>query len=449
MKDTYRFVAGCYLFVCLQSRLLDTITSTEASHSAPRILHYKDATGRVITEEITKACMRHPNITLQENTVVTDLIVEHDTCIGVKTLVGDAPETQESYEYASHGVVLCAGGLAGIYQHSTNPAGFNALGSSVALSDRVGVDTRELEFVQFHPTSLNIPNEARFLLTEALRGEGAILRNKKGEAFMKKHHPSAELAPRDIVARGVFQESQESGSAFLDITHRSPEYLYDRFPTIQAYVSERGLDLARDWLPVIPAAHYTCGGISTDLMGCTSMQNLFAAGEAARTGLHGGNRLASTSLLEGLVFGASVAKHVGMNNNDTARGIIESCVGRKSVVTSDTRTTTQNERNAVHREATELLRLVRKCMWDNVGVIRTVSGLETALDELDVLEEEADRLFKRLATRETAGVRDAAVAGRAVARAALQNRNSVGAHCIVVDEDEEDCEDEVTLAATN
>jgi len=391
--------------------------------------------------------MRHPLITLQANTVVTDLIVEDDTCIGVQTLVGtEENQQQQSHEYASHGTVLCAGGLAGIYEHSTNPAGFNALGSSVGLSERARVKTQELEFVQFHPTSLNIPNEARFLLTEALRGEGAILRNKHGEAFMKKHHPKAELAPRDIVARGVFQESQESGNVFLDITHRSSDYLYGRFPTIQAYVSERGLDLARDWLPVIPAAHYTCGGISTDLKGRTTLQNLYAAGEAARTGLHGGNRLASTSLLEGLVFGATVAKQVGTSANDVARGIIES-TARGVSASPTTLAATQNERDMVNKEATELLRLVRKCMWDNVGVIRTVYGLETALDELQVLEEEASGLFYKLATRETAAVRDAAVAGRAVARAALQNRNSIGAHCLVADEDEEDSEDEDNLVA--
>ena len=418
----------------------------EASHSAPRILFYKDATGRAITEEITRACLRHPNITLQENTVVTDLIVKDDTCIGVETLVGsDDDRQQRQVEYASHGVVLCAGGLAGIYQHSTNPAGFNALGSSVALSERANVKTQELEFVQFHPTSLYIPNEARFLLSEALRGEGAILRNKRGEAFMKEHHPKAELAPRDIVARGVFQEAQESGSVFLDITHRSQDYLYQRFPTIQAHVSQRGLDLAKDWLPVIPAAHYTCGGISTDLKGRTSLQNLYAAGEAARTGLHGGNRLASTSLLEGLVFGAAVANQVGTSQNDSAQGIIAAThnVNGTSTIAS---TTSMKERNSIKQEATELLRLVRKCMWDNVGVIRTVSGLETALNELQVLGDEASDLFGKAATRETAGVRDAVGAGSAVARAALQNRTSVGAHCIILDEEDSEDEDEIVAA---
>jgi L-aspartate oxidase len=342
---------------------------------------------------------------------------------------------------------LASGGLAGIYQHSTNPSGFNALGSSVALSERSGVLTKELEFVQFHPTSLYVPNEARFLLTEALRGEGAILRNKHGEAFMKNHHELRELAPRDVVARGVFAESQSTGQVYLDITHRDAEWLYARFPTIQAHVRERGLDLANDWLPVIPAAHYTCGGIATDLSGKTSLENLYAAGEAARTGLHGGNRLASTSLLEGLVFGTAVAEHVGMNRNDTARGIIEATVaGTNTVNITTSSTVTQNERNSVNAQATELLRLVRKCMWDHVGVIRTVSGLQTALDELDDLRQEAFSLFNALPTRETAGVRDAAVAGRAVAQAALQNRNSIGAHCIVVDDEDSEEEDNVAAA---
>jgi L-aspartate oxidase len=172
---------------------------------------------------------------------------------------------------------------------------------------------------------------------------------------------------------------------------------------------------------------------------------LYAAGEAARTGLHGGNQLASTSLLEGLVFGAAVAKQVGMSDNDCARGIIEGMNGR---MFSSIRTITQNARDAVNKEATELLRLVQKCMWDNVSVIRTVSGLERALDELDILWEDASMLFNKLAARERAGVRDAAVSGRAVARAALQNRNSIGAHCVVVDEeDSEDDEDNVAAAA--
>lgn len=403
----------------------------EASHSAPRILYRADHTGRIITHHITMAAARHPLIEMKSNTIVTDLIVKDGVCVGVDTLSGKGLQQ----ELASRGTVLCSGGLGGIYEHSTNPPGFNALGSSVALAERAGVVTRELEYVQFHPTSLYIPKEARFLLTEALRGEGAILREPDGRAFAKDFHEMGELAPRDVVARGVFEVSQRTGNVFLDITHRDQDWLYKRFPSIQAHLEERGLDLAKDWLPVIPAAHYTCGGISTDLQGKTSLPNLYAAGEAARTGLHGGNRLASTSLLEGLVFGASVAEHVGsQQGDDVARRILETTSTSTRSIPS-----VQKESN----EAAELLKLVRKCMWDNVGVIRTVSGLQTAVEELDGLVTEAKQFYLRQPCRQSAGVRDASVAGLAVARAALQNRNSIGAHCIIVDESDSEEEDAV------
>jgi len=178
----------------------------EASHSSPRILYKADHTGRVITEHITMAAQRHPLITMKENSIVTDLVMEQGMCIGAKLLNGDT-------QYASRGVVLASGGLAGIYKHSTNPPGFNALGSSIALATRAGAETKDLEYVQFHPTALLIPNEARFLLTVALRGEGAKLRNANVEAFAKSFHPLGELAPRDVVARGLFNEAKRTGEA--------------------------------------------------------------------------------------------------------------------------------------------------------------------------------------------------------------------------------------------
>ncbi len=265
-----------------------------------------------------------------------------------------------------------------------------------------------------------------------------------------------ELAPRDVVARGVFEESQRTGRCYLDITHRPQKWLYARFPTIQAHVQERNLDLARDWLPVIPAAHYTCGGIATDLKGKTNVANLYAAGEAARTGLHGGNRLASTSLLEGLVFGASVAEEVGSNQgdvNDAARMIVENSWsssgggggGGNAASSSSRKSETKVSQKNVDL-ATELLQSVRKCMWDHVGVIRTTSGLQTALEKLSFLSEQANELFSAKPCPQSAGVRDASVAGLAVARAALENKHSIGAHCIVVEDSDSD-EDDVAAAA--
>jgi L-aspartate oxidase len=323
------------------------------------------------------------------------------------------------------------------------------------LAIRAGVTTQDLEFVQFHPTALCIPNEARFLLSEALRGEGAVLRDAvTGRAFARDYHEDGELAPRDIVARAVFKESQKSGQpVVLDITHRDATWLHARFPSIQQHLAARGLDLATDRLPITPAAHYTCGGISTDLKGRTGLKGLYAAGEAARTGLHGGNRLASTSLLEGLVFGASVADFVaseeGRNVRSEATQVLHSVGGGKHHENSATALESLQIEKTVHR-AVELLAELKKTMWDDVGVVRTRSGLESALVELDQIREEAIHLHATCSTLETAAVRDAAFAGHAVARAALANRASIGAHCIVPDSEveSESDEDEPAMAAT-
>jgi L-aspartate oxidase len=416
----------------------------EASHAAPRILHKADHTGRTITQHLTEAVARHPLITSQPHTVVTDLVLEDGQCVGVHTL--DRTTGQRNVEYATRGTVLCSGGLAGIYEHSTNPAGFNALGSSVALAVRANVQVQDLEYVQFHPTSLYIPKEARFLLSEALRGEGAILRNSEGHAFAREYHPDAELAPRDVVARAVFEESVK-GNVFLDITHRDGKWLHKRFPSIQEHLTPRGLDLAKDLLPVIPAAHYTCGGIATDLTGRTNLPGLFAAGEAACTGLHGGNRLASTSLLEGLVFGAAVADFVGSEAGAQVREQAVQALSN-STSTSSTRPTLSLEpvhiENAHHR-AMQLLRDLRRTMWDYVGVVRTPSGLETAVEEVSGIRQEMEHLHATFPTLETAAVRDAACAGQAVASAALSNRTSAGAHYMVGDA-ESDSDDDMMAA---
>jgi len=423
----------------------------EASHAAPRILHKADHTGRIITEHITAAAAKHPLIQQIPHTVVTDIVVADNHCIGVKTL--NRRTGGRGIEYAMQGTLLASGGLAGIYEHSTNPAGFNALGSSVALAERCGAATQDLEYVQFHPTSLFIPNESRFLLTEALRGEGAILRDASGRAFAHDYHPDGELAPRDIVARAVFEETQKAigdqHNAFLDITHRDRDWLYQRFPSIRAHLSARGLDIATNSLPVIPAAHYTCGGVSTNLHGQTTVPGLYAAGEAARTGLHGGNRLASTSLLEGLVFGASVADCVA---SPTGRELRELAVASREQNEAHLNSWHQSRRrtnsltpmqiqNAGHR-AMQLLRELRRTMWDYVGVVRTPGGLSTAVEDLVDIQQEANHLYATWSTLETAAVRDAAGAGLAVARAALANPQSAGAHCIVpdaeVDSDDED-----------
>ena len=367
--------------------------------------------------------------------------------------------------YATHGVVLASGGLAGIYQHSTNPLGFNALGSSVGLALRLEQQLNgqnkdgivsDLEYVQFHPTSLFVPNEARFLLTEALRGEGAVLRDSTGRAFARDYHPNGELAPRDIVARAVFCETQKSAehNAFLDISHRDSDWLMGRFPSIHNHLMSRKnpMNFTKDCIPVIPAAHYTCGGVTTDLNGrvvgshnCGGWyRNLFAAGEAARTGLHGGNRLASTSLLEGLVFGSSVGEivagagvSIGMEEEvmdavHEARGAIQLRLSKEHSSGS----MKGSSQVAVTLEAEAILAHLKTLMWDNVGVVRDEAKLSLAVSELTTIREQADLLWKEnsvnhSAAQEIVALRDAAYAGLAVAESALANNVSGGAHYIV------------------
>lgn len=421
----------------------------EASHAAPRIIHYADHTGKAITDHITAAAVNHPLITVIPNTIVTELITAErndgeKVCVGTNVLNKLTGE-QEAI-HSSRGTVLASGGLGAIYEHSTNPPGFNALGSSTALATRAGVHTSDLEYIQFHPTSLYIPNESRFLLTEALRGEGAILRNSAGEAFAKKFHEDGELAPRDIVARGVFNESQKESdghNVFLDITHRDSDWLRKRFPSIDSHLRKRGLDITKDMLPIIPAAHYTCGGVTTDLDGKTNMLGLFSAGEAARTGLHGGNRLASTSLLEGLVYGAAVGDFVGVNEqgqhmHEILKETISIANDELKNKSLELSTVNMNADETIRRRegATELMSKLRRIMWDNVGVVRTPTSLGQAVVLLSEIREEACDLFRKSPTLETAGLRDAAYSGEAVAKAAQANRVSAGAHCVILDESE-------------
>mmetsp|Transcript_11031 Transcript_11031/g.12790 ORF Transcript_11031/g.12790 Transcript_11031/m.12790 type:complete len:643 (-) Transcript_11031:84-2012(-) len=435
----------------------------EASHAAPRIINYADHTGKAITEHITAAALNHPLVTVVPNTIVTDLITtECEDRTNQNTHEGNATATvclgthilnkttgESSSLLSTKGTVLASGGLANLYEHSTNPPGFNALGSSTALAYRSGAHTSDLEYVQFHPTALNIPGESCFLLTEALRGEGAILRDRSGRAFAKDFHPDGELAPRDIVARGVYNESQkvtEGPNVFLDITHRDADWLRARFPTIDAHVKKYGLDITKDHLPITPAAHYTCGGITTDLDGCTNMLGLFSAGEAARTGLHGGNRLASTSLLEGLVYGGAIGDFVGTAEqggelHHQLKDILSTRGIRKELVD---KTRTMNERKSTDSEelsrnkegATDLLSKLRRIMWDHVGVVRTPMGLNHAASLISEIQEEACHLFEKTPIMETAGIRDASYAGEAIALAALNNRVSAGAHCIALESPE-------------
>lgn len=279
----------------------------EGAHSRRRILHAQgDATGAEIVRGLTELVLKEDNITVLENHYVLDIVSTEDRCHGVHVLT---PE-QDKIIIQGQAVVLATGGAGQLYRYTTNPD--IATGDGFALAYRAGAQVTDMEFIQFHPTVLFYPDAPRFLISEAVRGEGAILRNTYGEPFMSKYHALGDLAPRDIVSRAILQEIQQSGNpyVYLDFTHESDEKIKSRFPTIYRTCLQYGLNLMSDWIPVAPAAHYIMGGVKTGWNGQTSVTGLYACGEVACTGVHGANRLASNSLSEAIVFGNRIVQHI-------------------------------------------------------------------------------------------------------------------------------------------
>ncbi|HLZ07232.1 MAG TPA: L-aspartate oxidase, partial [Chloroflexota bacterium] len=283
------------------------VSTREAAHSFPRILHAGgDATGARIETTVIQSVRTSRRITVRENCVVSDLIVRDGAVVGVRTVDGS---TGEVLDVSAGAVILATGGAGQLYAHTTNP--IVATGDGIALAYRAGAAVADLEFVQFHPTALLVPGAPRFLVSEAVRGEGGILRNSAGVRFVPAYDPRGELAPRDVVARAIAFEMQRTGDpcAYLDVTHLGADNFRKRFPTISRVCGEFGIDIGRDPIPVSPAAHYLMGGISTDVWGQSTVPGLYASGECACTGVHGANRLASNSLLEALVFSDRAVRH--------------------------------------------------------------------------------------------------------------------------------------------
>jgi L-aspartate oxidase len=383
------------------------VFTREAAHSRRRILHaHGDSTGAEFVRALMARAAREKTINLTPFATTDGLIVNDGRCIGVRFLDPILRAPREIYAKA---VIMCTGGAGQLYQHTTNPP--VATGDGMAMAYFAGAEMADIEFVQFHPTALNLEAAPRFLLSEAMRGEGGLLKNKYGERFMERYDERAELAPRDIVSRAIVAEMRRTGTrtVFLDMTSLDENFLKERFPKIYATCLAFGLDISAQMLPVSPASHYFMGGIRTDLWGRSTLPGLHAAGEVACTGVHGANRLASNSLLEGLVFGARAGQAAAADNSKFEISNIRSM-----------RTETfEPEIAALQPEiATAVKKRVRRIMWERVGIIRDRDALERALQELDQIAD--GRLTN--SSRRFVGV------ARLVAAAALWREESRGGH---------------------
>jgi L-aspartate oxidase len=347
----------------------------EGGHSRRRIVHAKDLTGREIERAVLAAVRLHPGITIFENHIALDLLIRDNTCYGAVAL---DRRTRDVRVFQANATVLASGGAGQIFPHTTNPA--IATADGVAIGWRAGATVANLEFIQFHPTTLYHPAAQSFLISEAVRGAGGILKLSDGSTFMEKYHKLASLAPRDVVARAIDGEVKRRGEpcAYLDVTHLGAERLEERFPYIVATCREFGVDPATQWIPVVPAAHYSCGGLVTDLVGRTSINRLYASGEVSCTGVHGANRLASNSLLEAVVFSERAASDIA-----TLKPLREEAF--EAIGTG------RDEPEGV----AGLTRDLREMMWANVGIVRTDAGLAEAATVVRGIRIKAETMVSR------------------------------------------------------
>ena len=393
----------------------------EGGHSHRRVVHADDATGREIETTLEKLARARPNIALLENHIAVDLITAAKLgktaprCYGAYLLDRRA---QHVRTVGARHVALATGGANKAYLYTTNPD--SSSGDGIAMAWRAGCRVANLEFMQFHPTCLFHPDAKSFLISEAVRGEGGKLLLPDGTPFMQKFDSRGELAPRDIVARAIDHEMKRLGSdhVLLDISHRSKEFIQEHFPTIYARCLEYGYDMAKDPIPVVPAAHYTCGGVLTDLHGRTDLPGLYAIGETACTGLHGANRMASNSLLECIVFGAAAATDIAANHDNQH-------MPHKLPKWDESRVTDSDEEVVVSHNWSEL----RHFMWDYVGIVRTDKRLKRALSRIELLLHEIEEYYGNFRiTGDLIELRNLVQVTRLIILSAMSRKESRGLH---------------------
>jgi L-aspartate oxidase len=398
----------------------------EGGHSYRRIVHVADATGWAVQQALEKAAAEHPNIDLVPDRVAIDLVTGRHAVAsedgrrvwGVYAL---DRATGRVELIAGRATILATGGASRAWLYSTNPRG--STGDGIAMAWRAGCRVANMEFNQFHPTCLYHHDVKNFLITEAMRGEGGRLKlPATGRRFMKRFDPREELAPRDIVARAIDHELKRLGLDYvhLDISHREPGFILGHFPTIAARLAEPdiGIDITRDPIPVVPAAHYTCGGVITDLDGRTDVEGLYAAGEVTMSGLHGANRLASNSVLECLVFGVAAAEHINSGWADLPPPPVIRPWDESRVTDSD-------EEVVVHHNWRE----IRRFMWDYVGIVRTTKRLERALNRINLLKQETHDYYRHFrVTADLVELRNLVQVAELIVRSALTRQESRGLH---------------------
>jgi L-aspartate oxidase len=395
--------------------------SKEGGHSHRRVIHAADATGKAVFETLAARVLKHPNISFVTNSVAIDLLTASklgrsgQRCLGAYVLHEDSGVIST---VGARFTVLATGGASKAYLYTSNPDG--ASGDGIAMAWRAGCRVANMEFNQFHPTCLYHPQDRTFLITEALRGEGALLRLPTGHRFMPDYDPRAELAPRDIVARAIDNEMKKSGidCVFLDITHKPKDFILEHFPTIYERCKVLGIDISTQQIPVVPAAHYSCGGVMVDKNGQTDIPNLYAIGETSFTGLHGANRMASNSLLECFVFAFSAAEHIGAKLGDTA-----SATGLP--LWDESQVTDSDEDVVIAHNWDE----IRRFMWDYVGIVRTDKRLQRAKHRIELLRSEIHEYYRnyRVSTP-LLELRNLAAVAELIIHSAISRKESRGLH---------------------